>query len=55
MESFIEVALRVGEALEEVGAAYFIGGSFASSFRGEPRATMPNEDSRCASSWPSSP
>jgi hypothetical protein len=35
----IEVALRVGEALEQVGASYFVGGSLASSLDGEPRAT----------------
>jgi hypothetical protein len=35
----VEVALRVAEALESVGAAYFVGGSLASSLDGEPRAT----------------
>ena len=35
----IDVALRVAGALEQVGADYFIGGSFASSLDGEPRAT----------------
>ncbi len=35
----IEVALLVARALEGVGAAYFLGGSLASSLHGEPRAT----------------
>jgi hypothetical protein len=35
----VDVALRVASALEEVGARYFVGGSFASSLDGEPRAT----------------
>jgi hypothetical protein len=35
----IDVALRVAGALEQVGADYFVGGSFASSLDGEPRAT----------------
>lgn len=35
----IAVALRVGEAIESVGGAYFVGGSLASSLQGEPRAT----------------
>jgi hypothetical protein len=35
----VEVALRVAEALDKVGAGYFVGGSFASSLDGEPRAT----------------
>lgn len=35
----IEVALRVADALESVGAAYFVGGSLASSLDGQPRAT----------------
>lgn len=34
-----EVALRVAEALERLGVAYFLGGSLASSIQGEPRAT----------------
>jgi hypothetical protein len=34
-----EVALRVAEALEQLGVAYFLGGSLASSIQGEPRAT----------------
>ena len=35
----VDVALRVAGALEQVGAGYFVGGSFASSLDGEPRAT----------------
>jgi hypothetical protein len=35
----LDVALRVAGALDQVGADYFIGGSFASSLDGEPRAT----------------
>lgn len=35
----IEVALQVASALEAVGAEYFVGGSVASSFQGEPRST----------------
>ncbi len=35
----IDVALRVASALEQVGADYFVGGSFASSLDGEPHAT----------------
>ena len=35
----IEVALRVADALESAGAAYFVGGSLASSLDGQPRAT----------------
>src|ERR1700729_4006499 len=35
----IEVALRVAGAIEAAGGAYFVGGSVASSFQGEPRAT----------------
>jgi hypothetical protein len=38
-EDVIDVALRVAEALESVGAVYFVGGSLASSLHGEPRAT----------------
>lgn len=37
--SALDVALRVAEALESVGCAYFVGGSLASSLHGEPRAT----------------
>jgi hypothetical protein len=35
----VDVALRVAAAIEQVGGAYFVGGSLASSFQGEPRAT----------------
>lgn len=35
----IDIALLVGRAIEQVGGAYFVGGSLASSFHGEPRAT----------------
>ena len=35
----LDVALRVAEALDAVGAEYFVGGSVASSLQGEPRAT----------------
>src|SRR5262245_8724132 len=35
----IDIALLVASAIESVGGAYFIGGSVASSFQGEPRAT----------------
>jgi hypothetical protein len=35
----IDVALLVARAIESVGGAYFVGGSVASSFQGEPRAT----------------
>jgi hypothetical protein len=35
----IGVALRVAGAIEQAGGAYFVGGSLASSFHGEPRAT----------------
>lgn len=38
-EDIVDIALRVGEALEKVGASYFVGGSLASSIDGEPRAT----------------
>lgn len=38
-EDAIDVALRVAEALEAVGAGYFLGGSLASSIDGTPRAT----------------
>ena len=38
-EDVIDVALRIAAALESVGAAYFVGGSLASSLHGEPRAT----------------
>lgn len=35
----IDVALLVGDALDRVGAPYFVGGSVASSLQGEPRST----------------
>jgi hypothetical protein len=35
----LEVALKIAQALEIVGARYFVGGSLASSIHGEPRAT----------------
>jgi hypothetical protein len=35
----VEVTLLVTRALERIGAPYFLGGSLASSFQGEPRAT----------------
>jgi hypothetical protein len=35
----IDIALRVGHAVEKIGGAYFVGGSLASSLQGEPRAT----------------
>lgn len=35
----VDVALLVAAALDAVGADYFVGGSVASSFQGEPRAT----------------
>lgn len=35
----VDVALLVARAIESVGGDYFIGGSVASSFQGEPRAT----------------
>jgi len=39
MHDAIEIALRVAAAIEAVGGEYFIGGSLASSFQGEPRST----------------
>ena len=39
LEDVVDIALRVAEALEKVGARYFVGGSLASSIDGEPRAT----------------
>ena len=39
LEDVVDIALRVAEALEKVGASYFLGGSLASSIDGEPRAT----------------
>jgi hypothetical protein len=38
-EDAIGIALKVARALDAVGAAYFLGGSLASSLQGEPRAT----------------
>lgn len=35
----IDVALLVARAIESASGAYFVGGSVASSFQGEPRAT----------------
>jgi hypothetical protein len=35
----VDVALRVAAAIEGAGGSYFVGGSLASSFQGEPRAT----------------
>ena len=35
----VDVALRVAAAIELAGGSYFVGGSLASSFQGEPRAT----------------
>jgi hypothetical protein len=35
----VDVTLLVTQALERAGVAYFLGGSLASSFQGEPRAT----------------
>jgi hypothetical protein len=35
----LDIALRVTAALENRGIGYFLGGSLASSFQGEPRAT----------------
>jgi hypothetical protein len=34
-----DIALRVARTLEQLGIAYFLGGSLASSLQGEPRAT----------------
>jgi hypothetical protein len=39
METPIDVALRVARAFDALGLGYFLGGSFASSIQGEPRAT----------------
>jgi hypothetical protein len=38
-DDILDVALKVAQALEAVGARYFVGGSLASSIHGEPRAT----------------
>jgi hypothetical protein len=35
----LEVAFQVGRALDQLGVAWFLGGSLASSIQGEPRAT----------------
>ena len=35
----LSVALRVAAAIEKCGGQYFVGGSLASAFQGEPRAT----------------
>jgi hypothetical protein len=37
-EDALDVALLVAAAVERVGGEYFVGGSVASSLRGEPRA-----------------
>jgi hypothetical protein len=39
MVDALDIALRVAIALEQLGVAYFLGGSMASSLQGEPRAT----------------
>lgn len=39
MVDAIDVALQVAHAIESVGGTYFVGGSVATSFQGEPRAT----------------
>ena len=36
----IDVAIRVGSALESIGVRHTIGGSIAASFAGEPRSTI---------------
>lgn len=36
----IDVAIRVGTALDAIGVRYTIGGSIAASFAGEPRSTV---------------
>lgn len=35
----LDVALALGRALESIGVEYFLGGSMASSFQGQPRLT----------------
>lgn len=35
----LEVAIAVARAFEKIGAGYFLGGSMASSFQGQPRLT----------------
>jgi len=39
IEDVVDIALRVAEALEKVGASSFVSGSLASSIDGESRAT----------------
>ena len=39
MKDALEIALLTAAAFERAGVAYFLGGSLASSFQGEPRAT----------------
>jgi len=39
MNDVIDIAIRVGRALDETGIPYFLGGSLASSLQGEPRST----------------
>lgn len=38
-EDVIDIAIRVGAAIEKTGGSYFVGGSLASSLQGEARAT----------------
>jgi len=38
-DDVVSIARRVGNAIEEAGGAYFVGGSIASSLQGEPRST----------------
>lgn len=40
MSDPVAVALRVAEILETCGLRYLVGGSLASSMRGEPRSTL---------------
>ena len=40
LEDVVDIALRVPEALEKVGASYFVGGSLASSIDGDGRARV---------------
>ncbi len=39
MQDALDIALLTAAAFERAGVAYFLGGSLASSFQGEPRAT----------------
>lgn len=39
MKDPVEIALLVAAAFDRAFVAYFLGGSLASSFQGEPRAT----------------